>query len=197
MSVAVFRPSGVQIVDTDTKANILASTPTANALSYATDTFEFYLWDLDNTEWRVAPLELQLMLSGVMDMGPGMPDLPGIIWNDRAGISENYITDKTLHNVRLLYSVLEEEGSIRTTTSGTFQVYLNSTWNDVVINFVLREDSSGDYEFEHKPVGFTLWIEIMSGNSDLLAINGLPIIQQYGASMGALPVPLQIDGRTF
>jgi hypothetical protein len=42
-----------------------------------------------------------------------------------------------------------------------------------------------------------LWIEVNSGNSDNLGLNGLPIVQNYKVSMGAYPIPLEIDGGTF
>ena len=76
-------------------------------------------------------------------------------------------------------------------------MYLNSVWNDVVINFVFREDSTGAYELEHQPIGLVLYYEIMSGNSDLIGIDGRPMLQQYGASMDAYQMDLQIDGGTF
>jgi hypothetical protein len=177
----------------DTRANILArsSDPTPT-FALATDTRELLVWD--GTNWNALPLEVNVELQAP-DMGAHSPD--GLGASDRAGYYDDAITDKTLHNVRLLYSVLEEEGSIRTTPDGVLQVYLNGVWNDVVINFRLREDPDGNYEFEHMPIGFTEWIEILSGNSDTLGLNGLPIIQQYRGSMGAYPVPLQIDGGEF
>ena len=96
----------------------------------------------------------------------------------------------------LLSTADAAEGAIRT-SNGYFQVYLNSVWNDVVINFRLREDSSGGYELEHKPIGFTEWIEIMSGNSETIGLDGRPIIQQYTTSMGAYQPDLVLDGGSF
>lgn len=114
------------------------------------------------------------------------------------GISPYYITDKNLSNVRILENSLTQEGAVRTTTSGLFQIYLNGKWNTVVINFSLREDSTYGYTFEHQPVGFSNFIEIMSGNSsNNLGLNGLPITQGYSTSMGAFPVSPIIDGGSF
>jgi len=176
----------------DTKANILATTPDAGKLAYATDTTEFYLYD--GTNWKVAPLELETESSNP-DMGAY--NETGLGTSDKMGYDENYITDKSLSNVRILQNALTQEGAIRTTTAGVFQIYLNSKWNDVVINFVLREDSTEGYEYEHKPVGFTEWIEIMSGNSNTKDLDGKPLIQQYTSSMGAYQPDLQLEGGSF
>ena len=186
-------PSTIITGITDTRDNILAlSDELVPTLALATDTLEVLIWD--GTNWNVLPLEANVELAAP-DMGAYVPG--GLGPSDKSGYYADAITDKKLSNVRLLYSVLDQAGSIRTTHNGTFQVYLNSVWNDVVINFRLREDSAGNYEFEHMPIGFTEWIEILSGNSNTLGLNGLPLIQQYKASMGCLPVPLQIDGGSF
>jgi len=176
----------------DTKANILATTPDAGKLAYATDTLEFYLYD--GTNWKVMPLELETETS-TPDMGAYNADGLGV--SDKAGYYKEAITDKDITNSRILSSDRAEEGSIRTTTAGVFQIYLNSTWNNVVINFVLREDSDGTYELEHAPVGFDWYYEIMSGNSDKIGIDGRPIITQYSCSMGCYQQDLVLDGGQF
>lgn len=171
----------------DTKANILASTATLGKISYATDTYEFYL--ADGTNWRVAPLELSIETS--------TPDMGYTQTSDKQGYYSDAITDKKLSNVTILENANTTEGSIRTTVSGVFQIYLNSRWNNVVVNFVLREDSNGAFELEHAPVGFNWYYEVMSGNSDTIGIDGKPVVQQYASSMGAYQVNIQIDGGSF
>jgi len=190
MSGVTFYPQAKLIVDT--KVNILAKTPAAGRMAYATDTLEFYLYD--GTNWKVMPLELETETS-TPDMGAYNADGLGV--SDKAGYYKEAITDKDITNSRILSSDRAEEGSIRTTTAGVFQVYLNSTWNNVVINFVLREDSSGVYELEHAPVGFDWYYEVMSGNSDNLGLDGRPIIQQYTSNMGAYQNDLVLDGGDF
>jgi hypothetical protein len=179
---------------TGTKATILAVSGQTGELAYATDTSEFYLYD--GSDWKVAPLELQTEAEAP-DMGAHNED--GLGTSDKMGYYSDAITDKNLHSIRLLeYKRTAEEGAIRTTTDGDFQVYLNSTWNDVVINFRLREDSDGNYEFEHKPIGFDKWYEIMSGNSsDYFDLAGKPVVQQYTTSMGAYQRDIIINGGTF
>jgi hypothetical protein len=146
------------------------------------------------------PLELETETS-TPDMGvfnqENSSGVAGFGVSDKAGYYEDAITDKDITNSRILGNARAEEGAIRTTTAGVFQVYLNGVWNNVVINFVLREDSAGDYEFEHAPVGFEWYYEIMSGNSDILDLDGYPLIQQYTADMGCYSPNLSLDGGSF
>lgn len=171
----------------NTRAVILASSPTIRTVALSTDTLEMFVWN--GTAWHVAPLEL-IEQPNAVDMGL----LPSMVSNDRAGYTDNYITDKTIYNSAIGGNANTDEGSIRI-TDGTYQVYLNGTWNDIVTGFRFREDDDGGYELEHRPIGFDWWIEVMSGNSDELGLNGLPLAQQYQVSMGAYPVHQQIVGR--
>lgn len=116
--------------------------------------------------------------------------------NDLRGYGNDYISNKTIAYSRISSAAFDEEGAIRI-KDNVFQTYIGSEWQDVPTGFRFRQDSNGNYEFEHKPTGFDLWIEVSSGNSDILGFNGLPLVQQYAVSMGAYPVPLQLDGGTF
>lgn len=173
----------------ETRANLLALTPTENAVGFASDTLEMLFWN--GSAWHVAPLEL-IEQANAVDIGLQFP----MVQNDRAGYTAEYITDKAIYNSRILGNANATEGSVRT-GSGVLQVYLNGTWADVVTGFRFREDSAGYYELEHKPIGFTWWVELSSGNSDDLGLNGLPLAQQYRVSMGAYPVHEQIVGRSI
>lgn len=177
------------------RANILALTPHQPVLAFASDSHELFLHD--GAAWRVAPLELYVEPQ-VPDMGAYViGGLGDGLDTDKAGYHKDWIAEKTIYHSKIGYSAVEEEGSIRVTASGC-QIYFDGSWQDVVMNFRLREDNAGYYEFEHKPIGFTMWLEIMSGNSmDDLGLNGLPLVQQYSVSMGAYPVKLHIDGGTF
>ena len=108
----------------------------------------------------------------------------------------DYISDKRLSHVLVGDNTREEEGAIRT-KDGFYQIYLNGKWNDIVINFVFREDGSSTYELEHTPVGFDTAFEVMSGNSNMLGIDGKPIYNQYKTSMGAYQPDIIISGGTF
>ena len=123
-------------------------------------------------------------------------DIGQVQTSDARGYGLDYVSEKTLAYCRIGASAFDEEGAVRI-KDNVFQTYMNGAWQDVVTNFRFREDENGDYELEHKPVGFDWWIEVNSGNSDNLGLNGLPIVQNYKVSMGAYPVPLEIDGGTF
>ena len=124
------------------------------------------------------------------------PDIGAKQDNDLRGYGDKYISNKTIAYSRISSAAFNEEGAIRI-KDNVFQTYIGGEWQDVPTGFRFRQDSSGNYEFEHKPTGFDLWIEVSSGNSDILGFNGLPLVQQYAVSMGAYPVPLQLDGGTF
>ena len=172
----------------DTKANICAANKTAGQLAYSIDTFEIFV-SLGSTVWRALPF--------VTVAESANPDMGALQGSSRIGYGTDYISDKRISNSLIGENARAEAGAIRTTLAGVFQVYLNGVWNDLVINFRLREDSAEGYEFEHKPVGFTEWIEIMSGNSNTKGLNGIPIVQGYKVSMGAYPVKPIISGGTF
>lgn len=123
-------------------------------------------------------------------------DIGAIQTSDARGYGRDYIGEKTLAYCRIGASAFDEEGAVRI-KNGVFQTYIDGAWQDVVTNFRFREDGNGQYELEHKPVGFSWWIEVNSGNSDIKGLNGLPIVQNYAVSMGAYPVPLELDGGTF
>ncbi len=175
----------------DTKANILAETPTAGKIAFTTDSHEFLVYN--GTNWKIVPVTLETETSSP-DMGAYNEDGLGV--SSKQGYGDDYLATKRISQCLIGNSDRDEEGSIRV-VDGTFQIYANSVWNDVVINFRFREDSAGSYELEHKPVGFEMWYEIMSGNSDTLGIDGKPIVQQYTTSMGAFQKDLIISGGTF
>lgn len=183
----IFVAPGGASITIDTRANILASSPAQTTAAFASDTLEPMLWS--GSAWYVAPLEL-IQQANAVDMGLQPP----MVVNDRAGYSASYITDKTIYNSAIGGNANTAEGGIRT-SSGVLQAYLNGTWNDIVLGFRFREDDNGYYELEHRPIGFDWWIEVLSGNSDDLGLNGLPLAQQYQVSMGAYPVHQQIVGR--
>ena len=149
----------------------------------------------DDTTKTLKPKNL-LVTETFQNYNPDLTDIGKEQINDIRGYGTDYISKKLLSRVQVGSVADEVEGAIRN-NSGTFQIYLNGVWNDIVINFRFREDDNGAYELEHKPVGFNTWIEVNSGNSNVLDLNGLPIIQQYKTSIGAYQVSLQIDGGTF
>ena len=170
----------------DTHANILASTPTAGKMAFATDISRLLIGN--GTVWKEA--------SSVLKTRTSTPDIGKNQDSSLDGYTDVDITDKILYNTSILGNANSTEGSVRT-VNGKFQVYLNSVWNDIVMNLRLRESASEAYAFQHNPIGFAWWYEVNSGDSVELALNGLPFIQQYSADMGAFPYPLIIQGRNF
>lgn len=142
-------------------------------------------------------LQQDLHISGdFTNYNKDLPDIGVEQTSDKRGYGLDYVTDKLISNCTIGSNSDEVEGSIRT-NSGYYQIYLNGVWNDIVINFRFREDSSGGYELEHKPVELELWYEVMSGNSDIIGIDGKPIFQQYTTNMGAYQSDLIISGGSF
>lgn len=176
---------------TDTKANILASTPTAGTMAFSTDTFEFYI--ANGTGWMKQDFALVPESAN--------PDMGYVQTSSKIGYRPTYLTNKVIENSSVGYSNFvgtPPTGAIRITSTGYFQIYLNGVWNNVVINFVFRENSSYGYTFEHQPIGFTQYIEIMSGNSLAnVGLNGLPITQNYLTSMGPYPSAPRVGGYLY
>lgn len=197
----VFNPfTGTLDIDTSysnivaTKANIMARTGDAQGqLAFATDTLELYISNGDNT-WNKQPFKFVLE--------PAAPDMGYTQDSSVIGYGDDYVSDKLLANVDIGNSADTSHASANRmpirASNGQFQVYANSQWNNIVVGFTFRMDSSFGYTLEYLPTGFTDYIEIMSGNSlNNLGLNGLPIYQNYKSSVGAYPYPVQIQGRSF
>lgn len=110
------------------------------------------------------------------------------------GITADYISDKTLHNVALKgHPGTKQVGSIwtdNTVTPSVLYIRLNGVDNTIKYDF-----TTASSELEHTPLSYL--IDVWSGNSNQLGNNGLPLVQEYKTSMGAYPVPLLIDGGSF
>ncbi len=114
--------------------------------------------------------------------------------SSKDGITADYISDKTLHNVALKgHPATKQVGSIwfdTTVTPAVFYAYLNGVNNTIKYDF-----TTASSELEHTPLSYL--IDVWSGNSNQLGNNGLPLVQEYLPSMGANPVPILIDGGDF
>ena len=186
-NLQLFPSGGDPIVLIDTRANVLASTPTAGKIAYSSDTKEFFVGS--GSIWEKAPLKLN-------DESVN-PDMGYQQQGTNSGLAASYITDKAINYSTMGANGNPVNGGFRVLTTGVFQMYLNGTWQTVVTNFVFREDSAFGYTLEHTPVGFTNPIEIMTGETlSNLGLNGLPLTNGYKTVMGAYGVPSQIGGRT-
>lgn len=164
----------------DTKDNILASTPTAGAYAISTDTDELFFYD--GTTWQKSPFKL-FTDSVNPDMGYDQE-------SNRLGYGTDYITDKTLSNTKIAGNVLTENGAVRVNTSispNRLQIYLRDKWNTIF------EDLTTDYgDFRHTPLNKEVYI--WSGDSVAVGLNGRSITQDYVTSMGAYPPARIIEG---
>lgn len=110
------------------------------------------------------------------------------------GITQDYITGKDLHNIRVLgHPRAKETGSFwldTTVTPNVLHIYTDGVTRDIKIDFTTENN-----ELEHQPFDYV--IDVWSGNSNQLGANGLPLVQEYQTSIGAYPVPLLIDGGSF
>lgn len=179
--------SGVATIDTE--KNILALTPTANKIAWASDLRQLFF--ADGTNWWV--------LSAYLDKNLQNPDEGYIQGSNREGYGSLYITDKSINHCSIGANATTVTGGIRYNSTGlnsnpVLQTYYGAVWNNIVAGFNFQEISA---VLEHTPVGFTQRIAVFSGNSDLLGLNGISMIQGYKVSMGAYPVAPQINGGTF
>lgn len=176
----------------DTRANILASSPALRTMALATDTLEMFYWT--GSAWYVAPLELDSE-NTTPDMGAYNSDGLGV--SDRQGYYSNVITDKVLHHMVIGHSDRTESGSFRV-SSGELQVYLSSAWSTIVTGFRFQQDSTSQVgELEYRPSGYSNYYGVQNGNGNDLDYNGLPLVQQYQASMGVYAAKIVVDGGTF
>jgi len=165
----------------DTKANILATTPTAGTYAISTDTDELFFYD--GTNWQVHPIKLAIELPN--------PDAGYTQDSDKRGYGDDYIYGKRLYAASLGdYTDEPVPGAIKvthTTNPPLYQIYLRDRWNTLFYDLTMER---GD--FEHVPINYP--IDVRSGNSNTTGLNGQPIIREYKVDAGAYPRPVIIDG---
>lgn len=183
-----FPTSGVSTQDTE--KNILALTPTLGLIAWATDLGQLMV--ANGTNWYVDSSYLTKNLQN--------PDVGGIQGSNRIGYGQTYVTDKTISNSALGDNANTTGGGVRYNPTGnggspSIQAYLAGAWRNFVSN--LNEVEVNAVLEQAPPVGYTQTIQVFSGNSTLLGLNGLPIIQGYVACVGAYPGQPQVNGGTF
>lgn len=162
----------------DTKANILATTPTAGTYAISTDTDELFFYD--GTNWQVESLPVS---EAGLDAGAQQ--------SDANGYYSDLISEKLLYHVVLKWSDVEVAGSLRvneSTDPPVLQIYLRDKWN--TIDYGLSMNSAP--ELAHTP--YQREIDVRSGNSNDLSLSGLPVVQEYQSSLGAYQPPAIIRG---
>lgn len=169
-----------------TLANILAASPGSYLAAFATDTGYFYV--SDGTNWQESAVAL---------IPRTLPDRGAYPDSSQQGYYADMLTDKILNNCLLRESDREEEGSIRTTIGGELQIYLNGAWNSIIYSFRFAEPETGEYTLQFQPVGYTYWVDVNSGNSDIVGLNGVPLVKNWMMNMGCYGSDMILDGGTF
>lgn len=177
-------PISTTVATIDTRENILALSPAEPQMAYATDTEELLLWD--GSAWRVASIALSEISVG-QDQG----------WtqdNDKRGYGEDYTDGKKHTSMGIgAFNETPYEGAIKVDASQspiTFEIYLRGQWNQIFYDFQMV---NGD--LEHIPETYV--IDVRSGNSNEVGLNGIPIVQEYSVDHGCYPYPTVIDGGTL
>lgn len=180
------------VLISDTRVNILASSPTVRSVAFCSDTLEFALWN--GSAWYFAPLELDTD-NTTPDMGAYNSDGLGV--SDRQGYYRDTITDKILHNTVIGENARTAAGGLRVSGS-EMQAYLSGAWTTIVTGFRFFQDTTSQVgELEFRPTGYANYYGAADGNGNDLGYNGLPLVQQYRASMGVYPAKIIVDGGTF
>jgi hypothetical protein len=189
-------PITVAVEIQDTLKNVLNNTPVSGMRAWATD-FNVLLV-ANGTNWSVA--------SGYLTQLVQNPDMGFVSFSDRIGYGRDYVTDKLLANCAVGANANTTVGGLRFNSAiNELQVYFNGQWNTLA-PIELRDNPANTFYpaniiAEHLPnqgVGFVTWIDITSGNSDeVFGLNGLPVVMNNKASMGAYPFPNNINGGSF
>ena len=176
---------------TDTRSNILATTPAAGSVAYATDFNLFYLY---NSGWYEAAIPMAIR-SAMPNMGSESDE--GV-----TGYTADYITDKDIVNCKIGDGSSNENRALRITNaaslnSDVYQVNINGGWQTILSGINIQTDDSenpADVEF----TSFADWnISLISGNSDRLDPNGQPLITNLSRDIGAHQSKALISGGTF
>lgn len=169
------------VTTVDTKANILALTPSSPQTALATDTGELFFYD--GTNWKVHPIKVSTELAN--------PDAGYTQDSNKRGYGDDYIYGKKLYATGIGdFTDTPFEGAIKVDqdfTPAKYQIYLRGKWNTLFYDLTME---NGD--FEHVPQTYS--IDVRSGNSNTTGLNGQPIIREYKVDAGAYPREVIIDG---
>lgn len=175
----------------DSREDLEAIDPAVNRVAFSSDYQYIYIYTDGYWYQGTSPFtKIDTSVEGNPDMGVEQNSSP-------IGVYKDMTTWHALANCWVVEgSGYEREGVIRK-YNGEFQIYLNSQWNSIVINFRFREDSTGGYELEHNPVGLDYWYQVATGNSDELGLDGKPMFIQYDCDMGCENSDLVLYGGDF
>lgn len=191
-SFTINASGGGSSVTHDTRENIFAiASPTNGDLAYATDYKQLYYYD---DGWQEADT-IFTERAGAVDAGVVQDSSP-------TGYGRDYISSKHIANCKIGSNRNTDEGGIRRVFSSSlqrnlFQIYLSGGWQTILTGVNIQtddEENPVDIEF----TDFAPWVlSLITGNSDLLSLNGFPTVQNMKTDAGAYQTPLVIDGGSF
>lgn len=172
----------------DTRANLLASSPTSSGFVTATDTKEGLYYDAENTQWYEVSLPL---VTSDADPTPGSGQ-----YNDKNGYGEWWIDGKRITNLVIGAYNKENppEGAVRIrheVTPKKIEFFLQGVWQDSLYD--IKMITSPETSFVHTPQNTQ--IEIRYGDSLKVGLNNNPIISNYQVTPGAYPPRKILNGN--
>jgi hypothetical protein len=178
--------TGLGVVIVDTAHNILSSTATKGLIAFSTD---YDLWFIaDGTQWWLG--------SNYFNIQPDSNDLGYLAFSNRQGYGKNYVTDKRLSNCNIGNNANSTDGSIQyDPTTQLLKINVGGTYQTIGVGVTLRNLAQYRYSVQQQPL--TEWINVFSGDSIDVGLNGLPLTQGYRTSIGAYPPPQTVSGGTF
>lgn len=179
--------------DTDTRDNILATTPTNGEANYATDYNRFYVGY--NSSWYASSIPFHVDDQDGVNIG--------IQQDFVTNYNITYVTDIDVANCNLDSCIIRdtnraEDRMIRSVTVGgvsQLQYYSDSAWRAILTGIQLQEDNNDILEFQ--PFGTEFWIEAHTGNSNKKGNNGRSVIQAYEVDIGTNPARRVYTGKYF
>ncbi len=167
----------------DTFDNIFTLSPDAPLTAFATDRNRKMFWD--GSQWWMAAFE---------DGAAGI-DMGSETDHNDYGLGRDYLTRKRIHNSVIGWNDREEDGAASVDNS-EFRVWLDGALRTFNSNFRIVE-RDGQVMLQQQPLGYETWLSCWTGDSEELGLNGVPMIREGWADMGAYPSRLIISGGEF
>ena len=164
----------------------------------------------DNTDLKYTAADKKLETRNVTIKGTffhhdtDLVDMGSDQTSDERGYEPDVIVHKILHHIAIGVNnntidggIKYSEASLNESGLGEMQMWSESQWNTFLtgIMIVLNLLSSTRPDIEFTNLGTDDPISLITGNGNILAMNGLPFIIGMQRDMGSTPMPLVINGR--
>jgi len=175
-----------------TRAEIFALVAPKDGLeAFATDTEESFIyyngWQQESTLFKER--------TGAIDAG-------AVQNSNLSGYGKNYVSQKHLANITIGGNQETKEGGFRSIFSQTLQKriiqsYLNGAWQTALTGVNIVADNS-ETPPDIESTDFAPYsISLITGNSDVKDIDGIPMVQNMKIDAGAVQSPIEINGGIF